>query len=447
MKRSLLAIGYLSMLFLAVIGCSENEDNKDIVLTNGTQTMQTVYADQTTGDAGGIHFTAAANWTASVTEMSVQTRNGGSSVDWLTLSAYSGGAGEYTLAMTISENQTGQDRKAKIEIRCGADVIVITVEQKGTTEGGGTPVPVPQGNRISRAEYTSITSTNSDYYSKMILTFAYNGEGKLSEIHDITYYGDEKAYYSDAVYTFTYEDNRMGFVLSNEPDSYTALLNEAGYVSVLYRNPTDSYSTTVEAWFFNYNANGYLQQITGNNNYEPGGNGSNEGEDEVINPGHTRAGSDRVVLNLVWKDGNLMSTRGGDELDKADWMEWDYTSYLNETPGLDFNVLSARNLFGMHDMTYGSVVNMLYSLRMLGKNSKNLLKNDLVNWAYSSGESEVIGTKATTTHEDVWAPYEYTFTAHNYLDVVTARCTLKTYTDGELINTTYIDNEYRFAYE
>ena len=92
-------------------------------------------------------------------------------------------------------------------------------------------------------------------------------------------------------------------------------------------------------------------------------------------------------------------------------MEWEYTSYLNETPGLDFNVMSVRDLFGMHDMTYDSMTNMLYGLRMLGKNSKNLVKTDLVNWAYNASETET-----TIEHEDIWAPYEYTFTPDNYLE-------------------------------
>lgn len=113
---------------------------------------------------------------------------------------------------------------------------------------------------------------------------------------------------------------------------------------------------------------------------------------------------------------------------------------------MDFNVLSSRRLFGTHETACDYVTNMLYALRMLGKNSKNLVKTDWVNWSYpeSDGKPE---TKATTEHEDAWAPYEYTFTPDNYLDVVNARCTLKTFVDGKLTNTTYVDDEYRFTYE
>lgn len=67
MRNRLFTVGCIFMLRLAMTACSENEENRDIVLTEGTQTVQTVYADQTTGDAGGIRFTAATDWTATVT--------------------------------------------------------------------------------------------------------------------------------------------------------------------------------------------------------------------------------------------------------------------------------------------------------------------------------------------------------------------------------------------
>ena len=110
-------------LLFGLAACSDDEEgNGSIMLTNGTQTSQTIYADETTDNSGGIHFTAAADWTASVIPVTSRAE-GGSSVDWLSLSAYSGGPGEYTLTLTLKKNTTGQDRKAKIEIVCADDVI------------------------------------------------------------------------------------------------------------------------------------------------------------------------------------------------------------------------------------------------------------------------------------------------------------------------------------
>lgn len=128
---------FLVMLLavFAFTSCSKDDggDQAPLVLTGGTTTTQAVYADQTSGS--GIKFAASAPWTANVTA----SKAGGSDLDWLTLNAYSGGAGEQTLTMTLKENLTGADRKAQISIVCGGTTITITVEQKGVTENGEKP--------------------------------------------------------------------------------------------------------------------------------------------------------------------------------------------------------------------------------------------------------------------------------------------------------------------
>ena len=153
--------GCLSLLLAAfVAGCSDDDDApRDLVLSDNTQTTQTVYADQTSGTGGGISFTALSDWTATVTDVTDTKATTDGTVDWLTLSAYSGGPGDYTLTLTLTENLTGQDRKAQIEIVCGASRITITVEQKGTTEGGDTPSVPQEGDRLARMEYTSINTS------------------------------------------------------------------------------------------------------------------------------------------------------------------------------------------------------------------------------------------------------------------------------------------------
>ncbi len=456
-------------LLLGLVACSDDEGGTSIVLTNGTQTSQTIYADETTDNAGGIHFTAAADWTATVTPVTTKAE-GGSSVDWLTLSAYSGGPGEYTLTLTLKENTTGQDRKAQIEIRCGSDVITITVEQKGTTEGGETPEePVtPAGKRLSRMEYTHVASEYPDSYNKYIMTFEYDAEGRLSVLHQISYDGDEQAYYADDVCTFTYTDGQMKMVYeeygySDDPNTYIAKLNEAGDVSLFYEEP-DEYSTTTTAWMFKYDENGYLQQILEDYMYEVGDDsGDNEKDDTpvAVDPATTRA-FDHTMLHLTWQNGNLVSTIDDEPGSVENLMEWDYTSYTNDTPGMDFNVLSARVLFGNHVTTYSEWANMLFALRMLGQNSKNLVKIDLVNWYYEAGSAVEVGPDGEpvpveptteTTHHDEWAPYDYTFTTDNYLQRVTARCTLHSVTTeiatDEVIDekVSYYDDEYVFTYE
>ena len=470
MKKHLL-LGTCLMALLAVAGCSDDDTPKNVVLTGGTQTSQTVYADETQGAEGGISFTAATDWTATVTEVSTTKAVGGSTVDWLTLSAYSGGPGEYTLTLTLKENNTGADRKAKIEIVCGGDVIAITVEQKGTTEAGDTPTgPAgPQGKRLARVEYTHVASEYPNSYNKYIMTFGYDSEGRLSVLHQISYTGDEQGYYADDMCTFTYEGSQMRMAYEeygySDLRTYVAELNEAGDVALFYEEPGE-YSTTTTAWMFCYDAGGYLQQILEDYMYEVDDeDGEDDEDDEVVvdpSPGRSvaTAGSfDHKMLSLNWQAGNLVST-AGDEWYNDNLMEWEYTSHTNDTPGLDFNVMGARVLFGNHGATYSDLANMLFALRMLGKNSKNLVKEDLVNWAYESGaqepqpgEPEPPEPTTATSHHDEWAPYEYSFTADNYLSRVTARCTMRTTTTeiatGEVIEETetYYDDEYVFTYE
>ena len=70
-----------------------------------------------------------------------------------------------------------------------------------------------------------------------------------------------------------------------------------------------------------------------------------------------------------------------------------------------------------------------------------------------AGEPEPPEPTTATSHHDEWAPYEYSFTADNYLSRVTARCTMRTTTTeiatGEVIEETetYYDDEYVFTYE
>ncbi|HJA56047.1 MAG TPA: hypothetical protein H9951_11850 [Candidatus Bacteroides intestinigallinarum] len=77
------------MLFavVAMASCSNGDDGtqKSIVL-QGTPTVQTVFADETTTN-DGIKFTATEAWAATVSEV-VTTKVVAGRVDWVELSAY-----------------------------------------------------------------------------------------------------------------------------------------------------------------------------------------------------------------------------------------------------------------------------------------------------------------------------------------------------------------------
>lgn len=131
------ALPIAALLIVASCSDSDNENDESVIeLTGGTTTQQTVYVDETQ-NAGSIAFKAPAPWTATVAE--VQTKADVGRLDWLTLSAYEGKAGEVSLTMNLTVNTTGQDRKAEIRIVCGSTTLTITVEQKAMKENGELP--------------------------------------------------------------------------------------------------------------------------------------------------------------------------------------------------------------------------------------------------------------------------------------------------------------------
>lgn len=249
---------------ILVSGCSEKDETPtSLTLKEGTQTTQVVYADEVTNQ-GGISFTALSDWTATVTEVATEasTKAASGKVEWLELSAYSGGPGEYTLTLTLIENLTGKDRKATIEIRCGNDVITITVEQKATTEAGETPAP--KEKRLARYEITNSSSLYPDSYTKSIGELTYNENGKLAALKTISYQGDTQGYLTERIYQFTYQENQMWIDLKTlsgyEPDeSYVITLNSEGYVSQLYKKKESS-SEQHTLWMFIYSDHLYHTQ-------------------------------------------------------------------------------------------------------------------------------------------------------------------------------------------
>ena len=108
----------------------------EITLPNSQESTQTAFADEKT--SGNFSFTAKGSWTATIVE---SAGNSG----WVTLfrngvETNSGGAGTFTMAISLVPNYSGQPRSATIDIVSGNDKITITVTQSGTTAGGKVPV-------------------------------------------------------------------------------------------------------------------------------------------------------------------------------------------------------------------------------------------------------------------------------------------------------------------
>jgi len=261
MTKTFRFIGMVLMAVLVSIGftaCSSDDDNeeKEVRLADGMKTEQVVYADETNN--GGITFTADAAWTATVRDASAVRSTGGSSVEWLTLSQYSGNAGTYTLTLTLTENMTGSDRKAVIEILCGSTTISVTVEQKATREDG---TIIKRIKEISCEDIYEGSSENS-----FVRTFSYDEQGRVARI--VTTYPNRTESYKPSSVTATFDYDIVGEIgisiaehypqqTEDEISEYRAILNEQGNATVLQEKDGGSYTDYIK---FSYTADGYLKQ-------------------------------------------------------------------------------------------------------------------------------------------------------------------------------------------
>lgn len=390
LKKSL----FLALLTIgvAMASCSDGDDesSKTIELTGGTQTTQTVFADETTPN-NGIKFTATEAWTATITEVAT-TKAAAGRVDWVELSAYSGGAGEFTLIMTLQPNLTGQSRKAEIRIVCGDTTIVIVVEQKGTKEDGTTPES-PDGPDVSTDKLiTKIEIDNYIYTGEFdgtdVVDFTYDDQKRLTRMvvteEDETSEGEKITTVSTIV--FTYDNDKVSYEQTDVEDGVTSPYKPTGSITLdencravsgtgrdyEYKDKVEEYTFT---YSLEYNAYGYLER-------------SVRVED-----------SDSEEERLIWSNGNLVSvwwgdgygTSNPDAIDRAQ-----YGSVLNKT-NLDLNWIIALNSEGF-DFATGDTNKMFPMLGYTGKRSTNMVEK-IIAW---TGASKETSKYVYTTNDDAF---------------------------------------------
>lgn len=214
--RKLLVLSFIMCSVLAACGDGDGNEPKEIVLKDGSQASQTIYANETKGKDEGIRFSTTGPWTAEVTEAT--TRAAGSEVDWLKLNQYSGDkAGDYTLTLTLKENLTGADRKAVIRISCNGTTITITVEQKAKKEDGTIP-EFQSGKLLSQVQYKieyDIHGNGGNVIDIGIATFTYDDRNRVIKISNKDEYGDESSS------SFTYSDHAITEKYDWEEDNYS----------------------------------------------------------------------------------------------------------------------------------------------------------------------------------------------------------------------------------
>ena len=113
MKLNLFQL-YLCLLLLLMVSC-----RKETAVSSFADVTESVSLKSLIGDEATISFTSTGSWTATT------------DVVWLNLSPLSGDAGKGLVkAVVTSENNSKEERKAKIELKSGTEVCEITVFQE-----------------------------------------------------------------------------------------------------------------------------------------------------------------------------------------------------------------------------------------------------------------------------------------------------------------------------
>lgn len=114
------------------VSCTDNENARpsvEFVLDDAVPGNWVLPANDT---SVFVKFLAYNDWRVSVERDSSEESL--SSLDWLSLSEYSGKAGQHTLSISISENATDTTRNAKVIFYCGMKKVVVNVTQEGGQE-------------------------------------------------------------------------------------------------------------------------------------------------------------------------------------------------------------------------------------------------------------------------------------------------------------------------
>lgn len=284
MKKQFFYLFTAICLAVCFTSCDKGDDPKDPGNTDAftgydnEKLDQEIFADDTE-TASGFAFTAKEAWSISIGDATKSTTDN----SWVEVDPMNGDAGSHAINITLDLNYTGEDRVAEINIKAGESTITITVEQKGTTGEGKTPVKVisaiidqaddetesykftyNSNNEIEKIEYTAedkggkeITEKIYTYSEGKIVSKGIYSDQGATTAHDqtITLNSDGNAISSDKPYS-------MGDL--NWTDKTTWTYNNENYLSKIKYKET-SHSTN-EAGLIT----SYVSNITFNCSWESG---------------------------------------------------------------------------------------------------------------------------------------------------------------------------------
>ena len=159
---------------LAFVACSDDgagvEESHEITLKTHIEAIDTPYSGDTV-----VRFTAEADWTAEV----VSTR----AVDWCSVSPTSGKAGEATITITTTINDTSEERSAKVVIQSRDIKKSIKVTQS----------IAPQPNQIfyTTCYNMSIMPARCDFGANIVSNLYEKGQGVITFDDNVTKIGED----------------------------------------------------------------------------------------------------------------------------------------------------------------------------------------------------------------------------------------------------------------
>lgn len=152
-----------------------------------------------------VKFTANDAWS---TVISAGTK-AGESVDWVKVSPDHGGAGTYTLSISLDKNTATEPRSATISIICGDATEKISITQVGAE-------PKPYGMvkkvRVEGSDWNTTASFGPDgtsyYFAPIELAFTYDSEDRISAFQVFTEEEDLDDP-DEEMYEFEYKSNGL----------------------------------------------------------------------------------------------------------------------------------------------------------------------------------------------------------------------------------------------
>ena len=400
MKRKSLFSSLLLATVLCFTACEDEANNSgDIIVEQNGQLTQSVLANEITGQSR-VDFKTMGAWSSTIKETGAST-----SPDWISITPDSGDkAGDYSVTINLSENFTGNERKATITIFCGNDKITVTLTQKGTTEDG----EVPENPKLI-TKIVETASFNSDYYNATrpyapyFYEFKYDQQNRLKEYIVKEHDGEE---YSTCIYSYDIQGEvRIG---DRWGEYITAPLNANGYLKEINIGYS-SYDKT-----YTYNSEGYLNKITPAELYQ------------------------RSVYEFIWDNGNPVHIKGieykyeyeskynpktNEYEDKYEWVETDYdnnditstfSSELNNKTTIDLNAF----FFGLTGVRYryeyysGDDLEYFSALiGLIGKRAKNYMTSKNGGDSVGLNSEMVVHTEATVPAVGtiIWTYYSDSF--------------------------------------